>query len=138
MTRREHARAARKLIKACGGLKEAADACRVGMSELSDYQSPTGKYFMPADVIFDLEQEAECRVYSRTLFERGPVATDEQSLPEQAAELTFSAVDIQRAFLAAFADRELTPNEVDQVLKQCADTRERLGEFEGRIAANAR
>ena len=49
MNSRHHARLARQLIDACGGLDEALRECRVGKSALSDYQNPHITAFMPAD-----------------------------------------------------------------------------------------
>ncbi len=54
MNSRHHARLARQLIDACGGLDEAVRECRVGKSALSDYQNPHITAFMPADVMADL------------------------------------------------------------------------------------
>lgn len=50
--------ATRRLIKAAGGIDEATHACRVGKSNLSDYQNINKPdLFMPLDVASDLERE---------------------------------------------------------------------------------
>lgn len=72
MTPREHARLARLLIRACGGLEEAAGACRVGKTSLSNYQNPHLGDFIPADVMADLEEHCGEPIYSRALFEARP------------------------------------------------------------------
>ncbi|MDO1560400.1 hypothetical protein Q0812_13275 [Brevundimonas sp. 2R-24] len=74
MNARRHARLARELIDACGGLDEAAAACRVGKSSLSDYQNACLTAFMPADVIADLEGYCGQAIYSATLAEARPSA----------------------------------------------------------------
>jgi hypothetical protein len=72
MNARKHARLAHELITACGGLDEAAAACRVGKSSLSDYQNPCLTAFMPADVICDLEAYCGDALYSRAMMESRP------------------------------------------------------------------
>ena len=67
MTPKRHAKLARDLIAACGGLDEAAAACRVGASRLSDYQLPQLASTMPADVMADLEAYCGEPIYSREL-----------------------------------------------------------------------
>ena len=74
MTPRQHAKLARALIMACGGLDEAAAACRVGKSSLSDYQLPQIAAFMPADVMADLEAYCGEPIYSRELVAERPFA----------------------------------------------------------------
>lgn len=45
-----------RLIKACGGIDGAAESCRVGRSQLSDYANPNVEdAYMPADVVRQLE-----------------------------------------------------------------------------------
>lgn len=72
MNNRRHASLAKQLIDKCGGLDEAAGECRVGRSNLSDYQNPHKASTMPADVIHDLEAYCGEPVYSRCLFEARP------------------------------------------------------------------
>lgn len=76
MNSRRHANLARQLIERCGDLDEAADACRVGRSNLSDYQNPHKPATMPADVIFALEAYCGEPIYSRALFESRPAQPD--------------------------------------------------------------
>jgi hypothetical protein len=72
MNSRRHASLAKQLIAACGGLDEAAHACRVGKSSLSDYQLPQITSTMPADVICDLEAYCGDASYSRAMMEARP------------------------------------------------------------------
>lgn len=74
MTPRKHARLAHQLIAACGGLDEAAAACRVGKSTLSTYQNPQETATMPADVMADLEAYCGEPIYSREIAESRPSA----------------------------------------------------------------
>jgi hypothetical protein len=72
MNARKHTRLAKTLIDACGGLEEAASACRLNKSRLSDFQNPNSGSFMPADVIVDLEAYCGEPLYSREIFESRP------------------------------------------------------------------
>ncbi|MFN4296769.1 MAG: hypothetical protein ACK4FB_07985 [Brevundimonas sp.] len=74
MNPKRHAKLARDLIDACGGLDEAAHNCRVGKSSLSDYQLPQISTTMPADVIADLEAYCGEPIYSRELAAARPYA----------------------------------------------------------------
>jgi hypothetical protein len=69
---RRHARLARNLIEACGGLEEAASACRVRKSSLSLYQCPQDAATMPADVMADLEAYCGEPIYSREIADARP------------------------------------------------------------------
>lgn len=74
MNHRRHADLARRLIEACGGLEEAATACRVKKSQLSAYQNPHEPSTMPADVMHDLEAYCGENLYSREIAEARPSA----------------------------------------------------------------
>ena len=72
MNSRQHKRHAKALIEACGGLDEAAAACRVSKTSLSDYQNPCLTSFMPADVMADLEAYCGEPIYSRAIADSRP------------------------------------------------------------------
>lgn len=103
MNARKHARLAHDLITACGGLDEAAHACRVGKSSLSDYQNPVLTAFMPADVICDLEAYCGDAIYSRAIMEsrpseptRGDVMVETHEAVQAAAALLPLALAMQQ------------------------------------------
>lgn len=55
-------RATQEMIKGCGGLEAAQPYARVGTSNLSDYYNPSKpNYFVPIDVVADLEPLARAR-----------------------------------------------------------------------------
>jgi hypothetical protein len=126
MNARRHARLASDLIAACGGLEEAAAACRVGKSSLSDYQNAVLTAFMPADVIDDLQAYCGDALYSRALTEerpseptRGDVMVETHEAVQAAAALLPLALAVQqgkpgakRAFEDAVARLQ---SEVDDV-----------------------
>lgn len=127
MNEREHARLARLLIAACHGLDEAAAACRVSKSKLSDYQNPHSALFMPADVMADLERYCGRAVYSGALFDRVAALTDVAAdLEAVTCDFAEAGSELQRLTRRAMADRRLTPNEFDQLAKAEAQATEAL------------
>ena len=59
--------ATRRLTKACGGLESAAAVTRTAVPTLSEYQIPHGRFFMPIDVVADLEADADDPIITRIL-----------------------------------------------------------------------
>lgn len=116
LTPREHARLARELIDACGGVGEAARACRVGKSTLSTYQNPHEAATMPADVMDALQVYANRGpIYSEALSEgHGSVAAT-GCLKELACDLAQQSVDVMATVRAALADGRLSPRELDSI-----------------------
>lgn len=117
MNRRQHARLARQLIEACGGLVEASGACRVGKTQLGEYQNPDGGDYMPADVLYDLEAYCGRPFYSRALFEARPEALAAQNLIDEACGAAEAAMQLQATVRLAAQDGELTPNEIEHIAK---------------------
>ena len=116
MNTRQHALLARQLIAACGGLDEAAAACRLNRSRLSEFQTPEANAFMPADVMADLEAYAGEPIYSRALCEARPAAPAPADLLTEACEAAETAVDLQRTIrLAVGAAHGLSPRQRDAV-----------------------
>lgn len=110
-----HALLARDLIGACGGLNEAASACRLERSRLAMFQDPNSASFMPADVIADLEAYCGRPLYSQALIEARPGGTDHANLAIEVCEAAEAAVDLQRVTRRALADGKLTYAERKQV-----------------------
>lgn len=101
MTPRNHARLARRLIDACGGLAEASEACGVSKSVLSTYQNPNEPATMSARVMADLEAYCGEPIYSREIAESRPSApvagnalTETHEVVQAAAALLPLAVDM--------------------------------------------
>lgn len=136
MTPLMHARYARLLIEACDGLLAAAEVCRVGKSQLSDYQSPTAEAFMPADVIADLERHCGRPIYSQAL--REAADPDQRRLSDLTAEVcqaVESAASLQRDIRLATSNGRLTPGERERLgrrhaaaVSELADVGRLLGE----------
>lgn len=118
--RRWHARLARELIEACGGLLEAEGACRVRKSQLSDYQSGHVEAFMPADVMADLEAYCGRPIYSRALCEARPEAIEAACLKDEACEAAERVTDLQRKIRLAANDGVLTPTERNELSRDYA------------------
>jgi hypothetical protein len=123
LTHREHARLARELIEACGGLEEAARACRVRRSALSGYQTATDPSTMPADVMDALEEYAgQGPLYSGAIAERRMFAAPLATLSDAACELSEQAVEMQATIRRALADGSLSPRELDIIAGVERDT----------------
>jgi hypothetical protein len=119
VTSREHARLARELITACGGLDECAANCRVSKANLSRYQNPHEECFMPADVIADLETYCGRPIYSAALFDRFEQPKAEASdLREAVFTLTEESADLQRVAREVLADGRITPRELDRLAEE--------------------
>lgn len=126
-SRRRHASHARELIKLCGGLDEAATACRVGKTQLSDYQNPQGDGFMPADVVVDLEAYCGSAVYSSALAAERPTETVPECFIKEAHELVDAVAKVlPQAFnvqnnLGCNNARAALDEAVARVLKEARD-----------------
>lgn len=120
MSGREHARLAKRLIKACGGGSEAERACGVSDTTLSRYA--TGAAIMPADVIANLENYCGQPIYSGALFDLFDRAVVGQDLRIAAQELTEASATLQKTAREALADEKLTPRELDDLAAVEAET----------------
>lgn len=120
---RRHASLARELIAACGGLDEAAAACRLKKSRLAHFQDPDLGAYMPADVIAGLEEYCGRPIYSRALAEARPCGPCGEGLIEEACQVTEGAAALQRlARLAEHAGARgagLSPRQV-RAIEQAA------------------
>lgn len=103
VTTRMHARLARQLIAACGGLDEAVGACRLKRTRLSECQTPPTDEegapepsFLPADVIADLEAYCGRPLYSQALAEARPAAPGLTDVVKGITDTTEEVADLQR------------------------------------------
>lgn len=127
LSHREHARLARELIDACGGLEEAANACRVRKSALSGYQTADDPSTMPADVMDALEEYAgQGPTYSGAIAERRMFPTPVGNLAEIACELSEQSLQTQGVIRRALADGRLSPREIDIIANAERDAEEAL------------
>jgi hypothetical protein len=113
---REHARLAGDLIAACGGLEEAARACRVEKSSLHNYQTSRHPSTMPADVMDALEEYADQGpIYSGAIAERRMFPAQVASLADAACELSEQTLETQAVIRKALADGRLSVREMDMI-----------------------
>lgn len=131
ISHREHARLAADLIDACGGLEEAARACRVRKSALSSYQTPHDPSTMPADVMGDLERHCGRAIYSTVLFEACRPAPVTGCLKELAFDLAQESMDVVAAVREALADGRLSNNDLDAIAAAERDAEEALERVRG-------
>jgi len=126
VNRRAHALAARRLIAACGGLIEAAAACRVGKTQLADYQSAEGVGFMPADVMADLEAYCGAPIYSRVLVEARPAGPDTRDLAREACDAAEAGGRLQHAARRASDDGAISERERRELVDIYAEALDQL------------
>lgn len=126
VTTRMHASWARQLIAACGGLDEAATACRLKKSRLSQCQDPDADGVLPADVITDLEGYCGSPVYSQRMAEHRPSRLDAQALMDEAMEAAEATSGLQAMVREAIKDGHLSPRERDALRLQLERAQEEL------------
>lgn len=131
ISHREHARLAADLIDACGGLEEAARACRVRKSALSGYQTPHDASTMPADVMADLERHCGQAIYSAVLFDACQPAPVTGCLKELAFDLAQESMDVVATVREAMADGSLSNNDLDAIAAAENDAEEALERVRG-------
>lgn len=150
MNAREHARWARALIKACGGLEKAslilkAAAEAEGLprlakstSQLSNYQNADAEAFrsMSAEVIQLLEEDLGRKIYSRALFEYGGEEVQAKNLREEACEAAETVMFLQREVRLATSDGKLTQNEIEHLAAKHREATEELRDV-GHLIASA-
>ena len=116
MTPREHARLARELIAAAGGLEEASRACRVSRPVLSTYQNPArDDCFMPADVMAALQAYVGRSIYSDAVSALTKATPVTGCLKELAFDLAQESMDVVTAVREALADDRLSANDLDAI-----------------------
>lgn len=117
LTQREHARLARELIQACGGLDEAAAPAARSKSKLSDYQNPNVPACMPADVIDSLQSYCGRAIYSDGLSAcfAAPVLVGD--IVPTACRITEGAAVLQSLSRQHMADGRLSPREIEELAK---------------------
>lgn len=131
ISHREHARLAHELIEECGGLEEAARACRVRKSALSGYQTPHDPSSMPADVIADLERHCGKAIYSAALFDACQPAPVTGCLKELAFDLAQESMDVVSTVRQALADGKLSNNDLDAIAAAERDAEQALDRVRG-------
>lgn len=128
MNAKRHARLARDLITAAGGLVDASKACRLQKTQLGLFQDPNSGAFMPADVIADLEEYVGKPMYSAELAAARTTETPAADLLDEVLETTEHAVQLQAELRKALADgvldaaeRRLIDRLVSGVVNQVRD-----------------
>ena len=137
MRPRRHSQLARVLIAACGGLDEAAEACRIGKSQLSNAQNPNHDAYLPVDVIADLEAYCGKPHYSSALIDNvGDVETD-GDLVGDAIDLNAKAGVFLSRIHSALKDKTITPREVTEIAKLSTMVRQSLGNVDAELDASS-
>lgn len=132
---------ARQLIAACGGLNEAQGACRVRRAQLSNFQNlavfgdPKAGYFMPIDVIADLEAYCGEPIYSRAVADERPATVAAVGLLNEACEISEESGALLRLCRMVDAGGRATPHERRLIEAGATEIEEELRQL--RAAASA-
>lgn len=124
-----HALLARELIAACGGLDEAAGACRLKKSRLSECQVPGSGAFLPIDAVCELEAYCGRPLVSQAMVDARPAAAEPGPLADEACGTAEDASDLQRLVrrtLALRHGRLLTPLEARAINQKVLHLQEEL------------
>lgn len=127
---RKHSLLARNLIVACGGLEEAATACRLGKSQLSNAQNVNQDSFLPIDVVAELEAYCGEPIISRALFESRPSVLGTGDLVGEAIDLNAQVAALSSHLHHALSDKIISANEADQLGQLTQDIRNGLARIE--------
>ena len=124
----EHANLARHLIEHVGGLKKAANLCRVGESDLSLYQNPNRPdRIMPADVISALQVNGGTTLYSDA--QRAEVDAPVTVVADpmhHACGLVKEAADVLGAVQVSLSDGTVSAADFSNCDRELADLEERI------------
>lgn len=124
----EHANLCRRLIEHVGGLKKAANLCRVGESDLSLYQNPNRPdRIMPADVISALQVNGGTTLYSDA--QRAEVDAPVTVVADpmhHACGLVKEAADVLGAVQVSLSDGTVSAADFSNCDRELADLEERI------------
>ena len=124
----EHANLARRLIEHVGGLRKAADLCRVRESDLSLYQNPNRPdRSMPGDVISALQVTGGTTLYSDA--QRAEVDAPVTVVADpmhHACGLVKEAADVLGAVQASLSDGTVSAADFSNCDRELADLEERI------------
>ncbi len=134
MNPKRHAKLARDLIEACGGLAEAADNSRVGVSTLSTYQNPNESATMPADVMADLEAYCGEPIYSREIASIRPWCPTGECPVKEAHDVVIAAAALGPL---AMEVQSGTPGAADRLLAALDLLKKEVGESEATVTQPA-
>lgn len=115
MNVRRHSLLARNLIRACGGLEEAARATRLGKSQLSNAQNPNLESVLPIDVIVDLESYCGDPLYSRAAVEACRIVSGSGDVVGEAIDVNAQVASLSSHVHHAVIDGIITPNEENEI-----------------------
>lgn len=123
MTPMRHSQLARLLIKECGGLEDAAKACRLSKSQLSNAQLPHHDAVLAIDVVADLEAYCGKPIYSSALVDHCAEVDIECDFVGEAIELNAKTALLLSHIHEAKADGVITPAEASTIMTICETVR---------------
>ena len=129
-------KATRDLVTACGGLIAASQICRVGKTTLQKYYDPRQPdFFVPLDVVFDLEQACGENIIARAL-SNGAASKPDIEFADHLLKSIKEFGEVASAIHDMNADGRQTAVELRKVAEEAEDAIRILQEI--RDAANGR
>lgn len=112
----------RQLIKACGGLEAASEACAAecrpySVKQLSRCQNPSAPDLLPLDVVDCLETYCGQHVVTQAIASSKPRTGTLGELRDESSEVTETAAELQRHVREALADGEIDPGEAAELME---------------------
>lgn len=118
----------RDLIAECGGLPEAAAACRYSAPQLSRCQNAELPDFLAIDVVARLEAYCGKPIISQALCEQDKAVEAPESLIDQAMDVPEAGTNLQRTIRLISRDGRITPRERDAGLAAAHEVLEQTRE----------
>lgn len=106
----------KRLIDACGGLKEASAACAEGcrpysVQQLSRCQVVDAPDFMPVDIVLCLEAYCGEPILTGAMVEARPAAVEAADLRDELSDVVERGAALTSRWRAMMSDNRLTPAE---------------------------
>ena len=135
MTPRKHSALARALIKASGGLDEAARECRLAKSALGNAQNPNFEYYLPADVIVELEEYCGRSIYSQAMLDASPQIEGDTDIIGDALAMVSAVAKLVNHAHHAQQDGNLSGLEIDKIRSHLQTIDTLKGQLEADLSA---
>lgn len=133
---REHAQAAKDLIKECGGVEEVKKLTGLSDATLSRYSNAQYRETMPAALVNRLEVYCGKPLYSSAMAAVLQAPEPVGEIDDVACDLTEAVAHVQSMVRKATADGRLTPLEVSQIAKAEAKVKRFVAELDAILRAH--
>lgn len=125
----------RLLIKACGGLESASEACAAecrpySVKQLSRCQNPAAPDLLPIDIVDCLEAYCGQHLVSQAIANSKPRTGTPGELRDESSEVTETAAELQRHVREALADGVIEPDEAGRLMEIVQAGKDHLADVE--------